>query len=68
MNKQEMIKACEEHFEYWDIVKSETREIIDWNKIIEFVYNKLAICFLGDIENLDGEELYEYLHGNGTSI
>ncbi len=49
MDKFEMIKACEEHFDYWDIVKSETQEIIDWGSIVEFIYSKIGQKFFEEV-------------------
>ena len=55
MNKFEMIKKCEEHFDYWDIVKSETQEIIDYAKIVEYIYLEIGKHFLKGLakENIE---------------
>ena len=44
-----MIKACEKHFDYWDIVVSETQEIINWKSIVEFIYSKIGQRFFEEV-------------------
>jgi hypothetical protein len=50
MDKFEMIKACQGHFDYWDVVKSESQEIIDWEAIVEFIYSKIGQRFFEEVE------------------
>ena len=49
MDKFEMIKACQEHFDYWDVVKSESQEIIDWGSIVEFIYSEIGQRFFEEV-------------------
>lgn len=48
MDKFEMIKACQEHFEYYDII-DEMREIIDWGSIVEFIFLKIGQSFFEEV-------------------
>ena len=48
MDKFEMIKACEKHFKYHDII-DEMREIIDWGSIVEFIFSKIGQHFFEEV-------------------
>lgn len=63
MEVEELVRKCQKHFNYRDIV-DEMQELIDYGSIVEFVFFELATAMLKDMDIdlgklLKGEKGYE---------
>ena len=63
MEVEEVVRKCQKHFNYRDIV-DEMQELIDYGSIVEFVVFELATAMLKDMDIdlgklLKGEKGYE---------